>query len=105
MEKTIRNVRYLLYIAFLLCVVFFIVSFFRNNKIVATAEGNRIYYNGETYVESFEVFDFDRDRCLGSVKIFEDGLRHRMYSLRERPGYVYVDMWLDHRLYVRAADE
>lgn len=103
MEQTLSKVRRFISIAFLLCVVLFMASFFHNNKIVATTEGNKIYYNGAIYIESYEVFDFDKDRCLGSVKLLESGARHKMYSLCEKPEYIYVDMWLDYRLYVRVA--
>ena len=106
-EKILSVVRRLILTAALLYVVCSIVSFFYNYRIVATAEGNNIYYDNATYAESFEVIDIDldKDRCLGSVKFSEGGRRCKIYSYREKPGYIYVDVFLDFRLYVRVSDK
>lgn len=105
MEKMIFKVRCLFFAALLLCVVFFMLSAFHNDRIVATAQGNKILYNNETYIESFEVFNFKKGRCLGSVRLSENNSRYKMYSLHGKPEYIYVDMWADHRLYTRVLDE
>lgn len=105
MEKIPSIVRRFIWAAILLYIVCFIASSFHDNRIVAIIEGNKIYYNDATYTESFEVFDFDKDRCLGSVRFSEDSLRHKIYSLHGKPEYIYVDMFLDYRLYVRVSDK
>lgn len=105
MKKVLSKARLIIAITLLLVILFVVVSFFYNNRVVATIEGNNLYYNNETYAESFDVFDFETDRCLGSVKLYENSLRHRMYSLCEKPEYIYVSLGTDYRLYMKVPNE
>ena len=105
MDKTIKVVRYLLAIAFVGCAVLSTVLFIHNNRVVATTEGNNILYNNETYVETFEVFDYKKGDCLGRVNFLAYGIKAKMYSIREMPNYIFVDMGMtDYRIYKRISE-
>ena len=101
MDKAIKIGRYLLAIAFVVCGVLSIVLFIHSNQVVATTEGNNILYDNETYVETFEVFDYEKGKCLGRVDFTAYGFKSKMYSIREMPNYIFVDMGRDYRIYKR----
>lgn len=103
MDKAIKICKYLLAIAFAVCVIISIVLFIRSNQVVATTEGNNILYNNETYVECFEVFDFEKGRCLGRVDFTVYGSKPKMYSIREMPDYIFLAMGRDYRIYKRVS--
>lgn len=104
MDKAIKICRYLLAIAFAVCVVLSIVLFIHSNRVVATTDGNKICYNNETYVESFEVFDYEKGWCIGRVDFTAYNSKPKMYSIREMPTYILVDMGMDYRIYVRVSE-
>ena len=104
MDKAIKIGRYLLAIVFVICVVLSIVLFIHGNQVVATTEGNNILYNNETYVETFEVFDYEKDRCLGRVDFIAYDCKFKIYSIREMPNYIFVDMGRDYRIYKRISE-
>jgi hypothetical protein len=105
MDKTIKVVRYLFSIALVGCSVLSIVLFIHSNQVVAIAEGNYILYDNETYVETFEVFDYEKGSCLGRVDFTAYGSKYRMYSIREMPNYIFVDMGMtDYRIYKKISE-
>ena len=104
MDKTIKVVRYLFSIALVGCSILSIVLFIHSNQVVAIAEGNYILYDNETYVETFEVFDYKKDRCLGSVDFIAYDCKFKIYSIREMPNYIFVDMGRDYRIYKRVSE-
>lgn len=101
MNKAIKIGGCLLVFAFVLCAVFLTALFIHNNRVVATTNGNKIYYNNETYVESFEVFDFEIDKCIGRVDF--TGSKSKMYSIREMSDYIFVSMDWDYRIYKKVS--
>ena len=104
MDKTIKVVRYLFSIALVGCSILSIVLFIHSNQVVAIAEGNYILYDNEIYVETFEVFDYKKDRCLGSVDFIAYDCKFKIYSIREMPNYIFVDMGRDYRIYKRVSE-
>ncbi len=104
MKKTTKIVRYLVFITFVVCVVSLLTLFIHNNRVVATTNGNKICYNNETYVESFEVFDYEKGWCLGRVDFTAYNYKPKIYSIREMPNYILVDMGIDYRIYVRVSE-
>ena len=105
MDKAIKIGRYLLTTAFVVCAVLSIVLFIHSNRVVATTEGNNILYKNETYVETFEVFDYEKGSCLGRVDFIAYGTKPKMYSIREMPNYIFVDMGMtDYRIYKRISE-
>lgn len=99
MDKAIKTCRYLLAIAFIVCVVLFSVFFIHSNQVVATTDGNNILYDNETYEETFEVFNYEKDRCLGRVDFIEYDCKFKIYTVRKMPNYIFVDMGRDYRIY------
>lgn len=99
MERVIKIGRYLFFIVLLICAVFSIVFFLHKNQVVATADENKICYNNETYIECFELYDFEKDKYIGRVDfpIYNSSLK--MYSIREMPDYILIDMGMDYRIY------
>lgn len=93
-----------LFAAFIVCAVLSIVLFICSNQIVATTEGNNILYDNETYVETFEVFDYEKGRCLGRVDFAAYDTKTKIYSIREMPNYIFVDMGRDYRIYKRISE-
>ncbi len=92
----------------ILAVVFLPIIIFMHNstldrKVVATAEGSKLYYNGETYVEYLNNFDVEIDEYLGRVESLDSHSQYRMYSIRNMPDYIFVRLSLlgigDYRIY------
>ena len=104
MDKAIKIGRYLLAIAFIGCSILSIVLFIHSNQVVAITDGNNILYDNEIYVETFEVFDYKKDRCLGSVDFIAYDCKFKIYSIREMPNYIFVDMGRDYRIYKRVSE-
>jgi hypothetical protein len=104
MDRVIKMGRYLFAVTLIVFAVLSIVLFIHNNRVVATTEGNRIYYNNETYVESFEVFDYEKGKCLGRVNFIVYDCKFKMYSIRKMPNYIFVDMGRDYRIYKRISE-
>lgn len=104
MDKAIKIGRYLFTAAFIVWTVLSIVLFIHSNQVVATTEGNNILYDNETYVETFEVFDYEKGICLGRVDFTAYGSKPKIYSIREMPNYVFVDMGRDYRVYKRISE-
>ncbi len=84
---------------FILCVavLFMGAQYIKSSKIVALEDGNKILYNNTVYEEVFETFDFQRGKCLGTVK-FTDA-KHRIYSISAGSEYLFVDLDWDWRIY------
>ena len=99
MDKAIKLGKFLFAGTFILCAVLSVVLFVHSNRVVATTEGNKIFYNNETYVESFEVFNYKKGRCLGRVNFTANNSKFKMYSIREMPNYIFLDMGRDYRIY------
>ena len=104
MGKAIRIGRVLFAIAFVVCSVLSIVLFLYGNQVVATTEGNNILYDNETYVETFEVFDYEKGQYLGRVDFTAYDYKPKMYSIREMPDYILVDMGMDYRVYKKLSE-
>ena len=104
MDKAIKISRYLLAIAFIGCAILSIVLFIHSNQVVAITDGNNILYDNEIYVETFEAFDYKKDRCLGSVDFIAYDCKFKIYSIREMPNYIFVDMGRDYRIYKRVSE-
>ena len=80
---------------------------FYGNRVVAVAYGNKILYNNTIYEESYENFDFEIGTYLGRVD-FDFGTpfsaKCRLYTLIEKPEYLFVDMGLiDWRIYKQSS--
>ncbi len=71
-------------------------------RVTATVEDDRLYYGGAVYEEVSETVEIDRDACLGSVE-FGAEESHRLYTLKDRPHYLLVDLGWEQKLY-KAAD-
>ena len=98
MQKFIECLRRVLLVIIALTVFFLLARYVYNNRVTAYADGNQIFYDGEAYEESFEVFDFETGKCLGRVE-FESGSKYRMYAIDGKSEYIYVSMWWEHRIY------
>ena len=72
---------------------------FFTNRVVATTEGNRIFYDGTVYEEVYDVLTFDRGRCLGRVDFAAYNSKIKIYALKEMPDHILLDMGLGHRIY------
>lgn len=97
-----KSTVYLLSFALIICVALLIIFFIYCNRVVATIDGNNILYNNETYVECFEVFDYEKGKYIGKVDFTAYDSKPKMYSIREMPNYIFVDMGItDHRIYKR----
>ena len=105
MNKTIKIGRYLLTVACIMYGVLSIVLFIHNNQVVATTEDNNILYHNEIYVETFEVFDYEKGYCLGRVDFSTYGFKPKIYSIRKMPNYIFVAMGMtDHRIYKKITE-
>ena len=104
MDRVIKMGRYLFAVTLIVFAVLSIVLFIHNNRVVATTEGNRIYYNNETYVESFEVFDYEKGKCLGRVNFIVYDCKFKMKKKKKMPNYIFVDMGRDYRIYKRISE-
>jgi len=86
-----------------------IIIFIHNTQtpeVVATIDGIKLYYNNEIYTETDESFYCDRDEYLGVVDFLDSGTRLRMYSIRNMPDYIFVDMGItDYRIYKIKSEE
>ena len=91
-------IRILLAILLSVSLSLFIGKLIYDNRIVATADGNTIYYNGTAYEESFEVFEIKTVRCLGTLE-WQDNSKSKIYKIHEKPEYIYVAFFIDHRIY------
>ncbi len=60
---------------------------------------NKIYYKDQIYVECYEVFNFNVGKCLGMIDWTEFGYCSKIYSIKNRPGYIYLSMTNDYRIY------
>ena len=105
MDRATKIGRYLFAVSFVGCAVLSIVLFVCSNRVVATTEGNNIHYDNETYIETFEVFDYEKGKCRGRVDFAAYGSKPKIYSIREMPNYIFVDMGLDYRVYKRIAEQ
>ena len=52
-QKLIRNIRILVFISLSIGVLLFIGKLVYDNRIVATVDGNTIYYNGSAYEDAY----------------------------------------------------
>ena len=101
MNKISKPSRTIFAFTFVVCAFLFILIFTYINRVVATTQGNNIYYNNETYIESFEVFDYEKDKYLGRVNFVAYDCKPKMYSILDKPDYLFVDMGRDYRIYKR----
>ena len=79
-------------------VLLFIGKLIHDNRVVATADGNAIYYNGMAYEEIFEVFEIKTGRCLGTL-VWQDESNSKIYEVKGKPDFIYVSFLIDHRIY------
>lgn len=100
MKKFLNIIRYiLLFLIVLYAVVNIIISIW-NYRIVATVSENKVFYNDKVYEETFEITEFERDKCLGALKLSPDAMKSKIYSLKNMDEYILVDMiFFDHRIY------
>lgn len=79
----------------------FLITFFifKSNRTVGYITDNKIYYKDQIYVESYEVIDFKVGKCLGMIEWTESGNRTKIYSIKNHPGYIYLSMTTDYRIY------
>ena len=84
-------------IIFSIFVIVFLV--FANNRTVGYVTDNKIYYKDQTYIESYDVFDFDVGKCLGKVEWKETRNYTKLYSIKNHPEYIYLSMTTDYRIY------
>ena len=99
MKKFLNIIRYfLLFLIVLYAVVIIIISIW-NYRIVATVSGNNVYYNDKVYEETFEITEYKKDKCLGTLKLYSNAKRSKIYTLKDKDGYMLVDMFLDYRIY------
>lgn len=100
--KQIKKAK-LLTIASLIVIVlllFLIVFFvFESNQMVGGITENKLHYKDQIYVESYEVFDFNVGKCLGMVEWTESGNCSKIYSIKNKPEYIYLSMATDYRIY------
>ena len=104
MEKVIKAIRYALLGCLTLFVIFSVARCAYDNRVVALESENKIYYNSEVYEETFEAFDCEIGRCLGRVEFSSYDSKYRMYSLVGKTEYIWVDFYLDHRIYKKILD-
>lgn len=45
---------------------------------------NKIHYNNKVYTETFEITEFERDKCLGALKLSHDAMKSKIYSFGVR---------------------
>ena len=79
-------------------VLLFIGKLAYDNRIVATVDGNTIYYNDFAYEEVFEVFETKTSRCLGTLE-WQDKSKSKIWAIHGKPEYIYVSFLIDHRIY------
>lgn len=100
MKKFLNIIRYILLSLIAFYIVMNLATFIWNYRIVATVNGNKVFYNDKVYEETFEVTEFERDKCLGALKLSPDSMKSKIYSLKNMDGYILVDMiFFDHRIY------
>jgi len=100
MKKFLNIIRYILLFLIILYIAINIAFFVWNYRIVATVNGNKVFYNDKVYEETFEITEFERDKCLGALKLSPDAMKSKIYSLKNMDEYILVDMiFFDHRIY------
>lgn len=87
----------LIVIAIILFLIIF--SVFESNRMVGHITENKIYYKDQIYVECYDVFNFNVGKCLGMIDWTEFGYCSKIYSIKNRPGYIYLSMTNDYRIY------
>lgn len=98
-KKCISHIVLIVGIAIVLCCSSLLLSMHHNNKIVGYVEGGKIYYNNCIYMESYETFEFEVGRCIGTVEWIDENTRSKIYKVKNKPDYIYLSMMLDHRIY------
>lgn len=94
--KLLATVFLIIIVLFLFFITFFI---FKSNRTVGHITDNKIYYKDQIYVESYEVIDFKVGKCLGMIEWTESGNHTKIYSIKNHPGYIYLSMTTDYRIY------
>lgn len=100
MKKRLNIIRRILLGLILFFLIINIATFLWNYRIIATVSANKIYYNNKVYTETFEITKFERDKCLGALKLSPDAMKSKIYSLKNMDEYILVDMiFFEHRIY------
>ena len=100
MKKFLNIIKYILLSIIAVYIVVNLGAFIWNYRIVATVNGNKVFYNDKVYEETFEITEFERDKCLGALKLSPDAMKSKIYSLKNMDEYILVDMiFFDHRIY------
>jgi hypothetical protein len=100
--KQIKKAKLLAIVSLIIIVILSLLitfSIFKSNRTVGYIKDNKIYYKDQIYVESYEVVDFKVSKCLGMIEWTESGNRTKIYSIKNHPGYIYLSMTTDYRIY------
>ena len=97
-QKLTGQLRILILTLLSISALLFIGEKIYENRIVATIDGNTIYYNGSEYEEVFEVFEIEMGNCLGTLER-QDKSKCKIYRINEKPEYIYVSLFIDHQIY------
>ena len=100
--KQIKKAKLLAIVSLIIIVLLsFLITFFifKSNRTVGCITDNKIYYKDQIFVESYDVIDFKVGKCLGMIEWIESGNRTKIYSIKNHPGYIYLSMTTDYRIY------
>ena len=103
-DTILKIVRILILVFLGIGVLLFIGKLAYDNRIVATVDGNTIYYNNSAYEEVFEVFETKTSRCLGTLE-WHDKSKSKIWAIHGKPEYIYVAFFIDHRIYKIVSSE
>ncbi len=99
MKRSFKKIRCIFVISVIMCAVSAIFLYIHCNRTIATTDGNSIIYNNDTYIEDFELADIKKGICLGRVDFAVYGFKPKLYTVSQKPDYIYVDMGMDRRIY------
>jgi len=100
--KQIKKTKQLAIVSLIIIVLLsFLITFFIfiSNRTLGYIMDNKIYYKDQIYVESYEVIDFKVGKYLGMIEWTESGNHTKIYNIKNHPGYIYLSMTTDYRIY------